>query len=402
MKLLIIQNALENTSSGISEKLLEIGSALNLSASATKIIGGLLLLFVGFLIAKLAARLFKKILTKSGIDAKSRGSFSIAKFLGKVLYYFIMIFVLMIVLSLVGVSHQVLEPINNMINKFFNAIPNIIVAFIIGYAGYLLAKIVSELVEASGDKILSWIPDSVGIPNNVNIVKVLKTVVFIVIFFPILVIGIEKLQVNAITKPATALIDTAFAVIPNIIYATVILIVSVLGGKFISNILKKLLNGLNFNKIADDLNLSQFLGEANLVSILKNLVYAFIVYLGTIEALKQLNLLSVVSILEEILVIVGNIFFGLIILSLGNVIANFAVKLVNTSQFFKSIIKGAIIVIFLTMGLHAMGIANNIVELAFGLGMGAVAVAFALAFGLGGREAAGQELKSFFERFKKK
>ena len=47
----------------------------------------------------------------------------------------------------------------------------------------------------------------------------------------------------------------------------------------------------------------------------------------------------------------------------------------------------------LAMGLKAMGIADSIVNLAFGLTLGAVAVAFALAFGLGGRDAAARLLK---------
>lgn len=47
----------------------------------------------------------------------------------------------------------------------------------------------------------------------------------------------------------------------------------------------------------------------------------------------------------------------------------------------------------LAMGLKAMGIADSIVNLAFGLTLGSVAVAFALSFGLGGREAAARLLR---------
>jgi len=49
-----------------------------------------------------------------------------------------------------------------------------------------------------------------------------------------------------------------------------------------------------------------------------------------------------------------------------------------------------------------MGIADDIVQLAFGLTLGAVAVAFALSFGLGGREAAGKQMEQFLNRFDKK
>ena len=52
----------------------------------------------------------------------------------------------------------------------------------------------------------------------------------------------------------------------------------------------------------------------------------------------------------------------------------------------------------LAMGLKAMGIADSIVNLAFGLTLGAVAVAFALSFGLGGQEAAARLLRKMQDK----
>ena len=49
-----------------------------------------------------------------------------------------------------------------------------------------------------------------------------------------------------------------------------------------------------------------------------------------------------------------------------------------------------------------MGIAESIVNLAFGLTLGAIAVAFALSFGLGGREAAGKQMEHFFNDMRNK
>ena len=46
------------------------------------------------------------------------------------------------------------------------------------------------------------------------------------------------------------------------------------------------------------------------------------------------------------------------------------------------------------MALRQMGLANENVDLAFGLTLGAIAVAVALAFGLGGRETAARMLES--------
>jgi len=47
-----------------------------------------------------------------------------------------------------------------------------------------------------------------------------------------------------------------------------------------------------------------------------------------------------------------------------------------------------------------LGIADEIVVIAFGLLMGAVAVAAALAFGLGGREVAARELENWLNRLR--
>jgi hypothetical protein len=60
----------------------------------------------------------------------------------------------------------------------------------------------------------------------------------------------------------------------------------------------------------------------------------------------------------------------------------------------------AILALIVAMGLRAMGIANDIVIIAFGLTLGAVAVAIALSFGLGGREAAGRQMEHWLSKLR--
>jgi hypothetical protein len=61
----------------------------------------------------------------------------------------------------------------------------------------------------------------------------------------------------------------------------------------------------------------------------------------------------------------------------------------------------AIVGLVIAMGLRAMGIADDIVNLAFGLTFGAVAIAIALSFGLGGREAAGRQMEHWLSQLRK-
>ena len=86
----------------------------------------------------------------------------------------------------------------------------------------------------------------------------------------------------------------------------------------------------------------------------------------------------------------GGILVGAIILIVGNALSNLAYKhlVEKGNQHTANIARIAILGLVLSMGLKAMGLADNIVNMAFGLTIGGVAVAFALAFGLGGRDAA--------------
>ena len=65
------------------------------------------------------------------------------------------------------------------------------------------------------------------------------------------------------------------------------------------------------------------------------------------------------------------------------------------------VVRIAIVGLAIAMGLRAMGIADDIVNLAFGLILGAVAVTIALSFGLGGREAAGKQMDYWLEKLRK-
>lgn len=363
----------------------------------------ILILIIGRWIAKWISRIIRKALVSAKIDeALKLDGFSLAHFIGKLVYFLLMIIVLMSALEVLGVR-QVLDPLKTMTEKFFNYIPNIVIAGLIGYIGYFLAKVASEAVNLVGDTLLKLAP-KFNFPEKINIVEVAKKVIFILIFIPILIIAINTLEIEAITKPSTVMLNKFSEAIPNIIAAIVILLAAVILGKLLTGLLRGLLESLKLNSIADKLEIDRVLGNTNLAKLVSNLVYFIVIYFAIIEAASQLGLGTLVVILTDLLYLFGKIAFGLLILAIGNFVANLVAtyynKGENANKFAGTILKGAVIVIFLTMGLYSMGIAESIVELAFSLGMGAIAIAFALAFGLGGREAAGEEMKNFFKRMK--
>jgi len=367
-------------------------------------LGVIILIVLGWIIAKFLKRIITKLIARTGIDEKLKSDkITISSFVGKLVYFLAMILVFMIALERLGMT-SVLEPVKGMLNGFLDYIPNIIGAGLVAYIGYMLATLVSELVGLSGDTIQSFVP-KLKLPENLNLVNILKKVVFIFIFIPLLISAFNILQMDSISAPATEMLQNFFDAIPKVLVATIIIIVFVIGGRFITELLKDLLNSLNLNEFSKKLGLQEMIGSGNIVNIIGNIVYAFIMLFGIVTAVEKLEFNKLTELLNLVITNAGNILFGLVILTIGmwiaNVITNnFAKK--DGNQFVATIIKVAVMAIFLAIGLRTMGIANEIINLAFGISLGTVAVTIALSFGLGGREAAGEQMRKILDKFNNK
>lgn len=370
------------------------------------IIGALLILLIGWLIAKGLKALVVRLLKKTNWDEKVFGSANVKNtnvFLGNIVYYVVMIIVLLIVLEALGIK-EVLQPLEQMVGKFLNFIPNLIAAALIGFIGYILAKFVSGLINLGG-KFLDKIVDKTGFKDTDKLVNILKKIVFIVIFIPFLIQAFNALQMEAISKPANDILYSFTDMIGEIIIAGLILVIFIWGGKYLADFLDDLFKSMGLDRAAEKIQIQNMIGaDQSLSKLIANLIYFFLVFFGIITAVEILGLDTLTDILNRILEITGNILFGLFILAIGNYIS---VLIYNTmtkgkdNHFIANIVRWASLALFIAIALRTMGIANEIVELAFGLILGAIAVAIALAYGLGGREAAGEHFKDILGKFKK-
>ncbi|WP_298764454.1 mechanosensitive ion channel [uncultured Polaribacter sp.] len=366
-------------------------------------IAALIIIILGWIIAGILKKVVKKLLQKSGIDNKLSSKVKISDIISKIIYFLVMMFVFMLALEKLGMT-SVLEPVKNLLNGFTGFIPNIIGAGLVGYIGYMLATIVSELVGLSGKTIQKFAP-KLKLPENINLVTILKKVVFIFIFIPLLISALNILNLKAVSEPATDMLQSFFEAIPKVLVATIILIIFVVGGRFLSALIKDLLDSLNLNELSKTANLDGILGKVNIEKLIANIVYAFIVLFGIITAIEKLEFTKLSEIINTVVNLGGNILFGLVILAIGNWVATIASKSFMKSGdniFVGNIIKIAVLAIFLAIGLRTMGIADDIINLAFGITLGAVALTVVLSFGLGGREAAGKQMGKILDKFNKK
>ncbi|MFK7920468.1 MAG: mechanosensitive ion channel [Bacteroidia bacterium] len=371
------------------------------------VLGAVIVFFIGWLIASGLKRLVYKLMSRTQVDnrlmEKLGSNIQVERLVSKLVYYLIMIMVLLVVLEMLGVS-KVLDPLKNMVNEFMGFLPNLFAAGVIGFAGYFIAKIVSELVNITGN-FFKKLGEKAGLSGNVDLGGIFKKLVFLVVFIPILIVALDTLQMHSIADPAKAMLSSFINAIPNIIAAGAIIAIFFVGGRYLSSLLKELLASLGTDQLVDKLNLRSLLGsERRLSTLIGNMAFFFILCFGIITGVERLGFSQLTETLNSLLFLSGKIFFGLVIMVVGNVVAGIAQRSLQNNEdnhFLASIAKFAVLGLFLAISLRTMGIANEIVNLAFGLTLGSIAVAVALAFGLGGREAGGKQMEYILRRFRK-
>jgi hypothetical protein len=135
------------------------------------------------------------------------------------------------------------------------------------------------------------------------------------------------------------------------------------------------------------------------------LIIVGLMLFATVEAAGLLGFAGVALLVERFTSFFFLVILGLIILGLGVFAGNLAYRVVVSTAGRNANLLGQlarlVIIIFAgAIALFQIGIAEDIVNLAFGISLAAIGVAFALAFGLGSREIAGREVESALVRLR--
>ncbi len=353
---------------------------------------GLLILIVGLFIVKILAGVFRKMLGKVSALKRENEDGTVTDLVSPIaslVKAVLTIFVLMAVLEHFGLTN-VLDPLKNLVNKFMAAVPNIIGAGVIAYAGWVIAKVISQLAGAGLGKVDQKLAEKTG-NEDIKISRFGSALVFAIILLPIAVSALGVLNIPAISDPASDMIQKLMAAVPNIIGAGIIMLVVYFTVKFVTFILGGLLEGMNINALPEKMGIQGLFSDSFTPTRLINGAIMFFAMIAAATAAVNILQIDVISeIFAKVLEFGGGILVGGVILVIGNFLGNLAHRKLSQhgSGGMANIARIAILGLVLAMGLRAMGLADNIVTMAFGLTLGSVAVAAALAFGLGGREAA--------------
>jgi len=371
------------------------------------VFGALLVFLIGIGCAKLIRKAVVAFCERLQVDERLAGKVGeevhIAKFFGSLAYYLTALWVLLLTLDVLGVK-DVLDPVMMMFGNFLGVFPNLVAALLIAFTGYFIAKILGSSMEVLARGLDSF-SARIGLSDQFRISRLIGQLVFLVVFIPVLISSLDALKIEAISIPSTQMLATILSAIPKMLAAALILGVAFIVGRFVTAAATELLQNLGTDQLPEKLGFKMVMGDkASFSKVCGGLLFFFIMLAATVSAVEQLAMPQLATILGEFLVFAGQIVLGLIILAIGNFIATLAHNALSQTadnRGIATIARVAILALVLAMGLRAMGIADDIVDLAFGLTLGAVAVAFALAFGLGGREAAGKHMEYWLKGLRK-
>ncbi len=365
--------------------------------------------FIGWIVANLVKVGLQKLLNRTQLDEKLSSEVGVrplSENISDIIYWLILLLFLPIVLSILGLS-GLLYPVQNMVNDVVGYLPNIFIAGVIVFVGYILAKIVRGIVEGLMRSLnVQQQAEKVGIFKNSNVTQVIGSFIFAVVLITALIIAFEALGIQAISEPATAMLYEVMNAIPNIIAAALILILAYVVSKLVANLVTEVVAGTGVDEVPAKLGVQRFLGTTKLSHVVGCLIILFTMLFAVSEAANRLGFDQISSLIAMFIYFGANILLGAVILVIGFWLANIVANIVqrgeyNSSRWLANLVRVLIMGLVVAMGLRAMGIADSIVNLAFGLTLGSVAVAFALAFGLGGRQPAERVLTDLIDKAKR-
>lgn len=219
---------------------------------------------------------------------------------------------------------------------------------------------------------------------------------------------------QAITDWGTALLTSfttamalVFAFIPKLIGCLIILLIGWFVAKALGRIVTVFLRKVGFDNFSNRIGLSRFDQRMGVhldpADLLGQIVFWFVFLIFLVPALESLGITSVTTILNQLIAYIPSVFAAILILFFGALIATVVADIVRgltatagigNPNVFAAIARWAIILFAIFMALSQLRIAPAIVELLFAAIVFGSALAFGLAFGLGGRDAAQRLIES--------
>jgi hypothetical protein len=345
---------------------------------------------VAWILASVLRAVIRKTLTTANVDerlarqAETRRPVSLTQTIADTVYWLVFLLFLPAILNALALQ-GLMVPVQSMIDEVLRFLPNIFTAGLILAVGWFVARVVRGIVtnflSAVGADTLSRNVGLAPALGSQSVSALIGLVVYILILVPVVI----------------AALNTMLATLPAIFAATLILVIAYVTGRLVAALVGSLLAGVGFTSILLRLGLARQMspGQRTPSETVGYLAFIAIMLVAAMEAARQLGFTVLGDLISRFLIFAGDVVLGLIILAIGLYLAGIAYAAVRSSSAAHAgtlavAAQVSVVVLAGAMALRQMGLADDIINLAFGLILGGVVLAAALAVGLGAREVAGR------------
>jgi flagellar biosynthesis protein FliQ len=336
-------------------------------------------------------------LSKYKLTDNNQQTTNVVDKVANIVFYLVLLMALPAVLSALNLG-GVSEPFENMIEGILSFIPKLFAAALILLVGWFIAKIVRDILtnflQSIGTEKLVHRFGLSRLFEGTSLSRVIGTIAFVFILIPTVIAALERLDIEGISTPAIAMLNDILTMIPNIAVAIVLVMIGLWLGKWLKRFTTDLLRRIGFDSYFKGMGVTRTAQRPNTLSISEivgYIVQVFVVLLFVAEALNVVKLDFFVDLARGVIAYLPHVVAALVILGVGLWLGGLVKKLLGSvlqgesSSVLATIAKYAIITISVFMALDQLGVAPAIVNAAFILTLGGLALAFGLAFGLGGK-----------------
>lgn len=396
-----------------------VGMLSSITGAIPNILKAALLLAAGWVIASLLAMLVRRVgrlagvgrtLTKVNAAKTEADAVNIIDRVAKLVFYFTLFLFLPGVLAALEID-GIAGPFAGMMENILAFLPKLLAAALILLIGWFIARLVRDLVtgflQTIGTEKLTAKFGLGRLFEGTSLSAVVGNIVYILILIPTVIAALERLDVRGISEPAIAMLNDILTMLPNIVTAIVLVLIGLWIGKWAAQVVANMLERLGINSLLKNMGIGKGTRSNPVITlsqIIGKLVQILIVFLFVVEALQIIHLDFLVTLGTGVIAYLPHVFAALVILAVGlyvgNLVQNLVSNLVSGPSFrlLSSVAKYAVIAVSFFMALDQLGVAHSIVNAAFILILGGLALAFGLSFGLGGKEFAAKYLRKLDEK----
>ncbi len=368
----------------------------------------LVLLLVAWFLAAVLRRAVRVALEVAAIASgeereQDRAPAQLSRVIPETVYWIVLLLFLPQILAALNLQ-GVLFPVEALVEDVIRFLPDVFGALVIFAVGWLVARVaravVANLLASMG---LDRAAERFGASRYLGsrrLSSLVGVVAYLLVLFPVILTGLDRLRLDVITGPASQVLGRVLGALPLVVVAAALLLTAYVVGRIVADVVRDVLHQAGFDHVLTRLGLATDVTDDDTTAsgIVRVVVLAVIMLVASMEAASLVGFDNAASLLARLLEFSGQFLLGVVFLGFGIWLAGIAGRAIAASTIpharFVSIAARVGILLFTTaIGLRQMGIANEIIELGFGLVLGAISVAFAVAFGLGGRDAAARQIE---------